>query len=145
MKRINILPVLMGVLSACSMQAHVQDRYDDAQAQCRVAAETGVGEMHNIATLSPEQQSAEIVSQFSICMNKSGWPVANPLKPKGGDIAKAGPLDLNNAAKTAPAPNTTAPTSPAPNAAQPAAPVPYQRTTDSPAATPVEAAAGRQF
>lgn len=160
-------------LSACVVQSKVQGRYIEAQEQCRENAETIVEHLPNADKMTPAQQSAETVNQFSGCMNQAGWHVANPLKPKGDKTATntdAGiqPAERSAASIKVGAPPAAAqgqsalraaaaPQQPPARAAAPtignptaqpsdiAPPARYERGVDSPSSIPSEDRNGRQF
>ena len=119
------------VLAGCSMETAVQKRYNASQDTCHTEAEGTVAQIPNVAAMTPDQRGAELVNQFTICMNKANWKVSNPLKPKGATPAPA-PVDAAKPAAPAtpaPAPVTAAPTptpamAPVPLAPPPVAPPP---------------------
>lgn len=190
--RISLLIFVGASLSACIAQSQVQGRYIDAQENCREAAEETVAKHPQTVNMTQDQQNIELVNQFSICMNQSGWHVANPLKPKGPVVAttdsvpgvtqtemssslarqptvtvqtttkSAGPATTQTSVQTvAPQPAPRMVSQPVMNQAQQPAttaapsasnipsdiapPAQYERITGSPAASPGEDRAGRQF
>lgn len=130
------LLLAMGMLTACHVQSGVQGRYGEAQAVCRTEAEMIVAQNPQIVALTPEQQKAELVTQFAACMSKNNWRIANPMKPKKGK--EPDPIDAARPAAAAP---------PSPPVAQPPSPVtqPAAVPTPYPPAPPPEPAPGRQF
>lgn len=128
------LLLLASAITACEAQSRVQSRYMDAQSECRTTAESSVAAMPNAAAMPPGQQSAELVNQFSICMNKSGWPVTNPLKSKEKKTASVPPFPAEPVAAARPA--TAANPAPQPNTPAQYQSAPYAPTDTTP---------GRQF
>jgi hypothetical protein len=134
MKLTALLALIM--LAGCSMETAVQKRYNAKQDECHTDAEAMIAQMPGAAAMPPDQRGAELVNQFTICMNKAGWKVANPLKPKGAPVTPPPPLDaakpVAGAAVPPPTPPATAPITPA-NAATPLPPTPQPAPTAMPA------------
>ena len=133
-KPIMLCMLAMVGLAGCSMQAAIQKRYDAQQDDCRTDAEIST---MPLAAAAPDQRGAELVNQYTNCMNKAGWKVANPLKPKGAPVTPLPPLDAAKPVAGTALPPSATPIAPAnaaalPPTAQPAPvamPAPAQPTT----------------
>lgn len=162
------------LLAGCEIQSDVQGRYRDSQEHCRTGAERTVSRLPNVVSFTPEQQNAELINQFSACMNQSGWHVANPIKPAPAAVTAAPaspvaptsppapvvaappiatalppkPLPQQAATPATAQPNVPTPSAPVASAPQPS-PAPTRPPQPYQRATdslpPAEAAAGRSF
>ena len=108
-KPIMLCMLAMVGLAGCSMQAAIQKRYDAQQDDCRTDAEIST---MPLAAAAPDQRSTELVNQYTNCMNKAGWRVANPLKPKGSAVTPPPPLDAAKPVAGAALPPSATPIAP---------------------------------
>jgi hypothetical protein len=109
-RRLLILSLTL-TLAACAGQSGIQNKYTAQQDKCRdeVTRTLSGTDSSSGATAA---QSAAAGSQFSECMNKSGWRVSSPKS--SGQAAASGTPPVGG---VAPSEGTSAITRPAPQSA----------------------------